>query len=252
MPKKTAVAYRIPPDLLARLTAVPAVAASLTKPLPADTWTPNLSALHRFLAAHSSWPSRRSADPAEVQVGYWLRRQREAAARGDTAFTVDRRSQLDAAAPGWDRVPVDEWDDLLADLAAFRTAYDRWPRSRAVDPAERVLGKWLQTQRSTSKSGRPRFTDVRRGALDIAAPGWDAVPAAAWPRQLSEVSDFWETHGRWPQKTSVDAVERSLSFWLSNQRSDASGGVSALTVERRAELDRMLPGWWSRACHISV
>lgn len=140
-------------------------------------------------------------------------------------------------APVKRRVPVAE---RLVQLAAFHAEHDRWPSSGAQDPVERVLGQWLNRQRTSDRTGVGAFTSDRGEIMDGAVPGWRG-PQRPWSEHLTEIVAFRAEHGHWPMQSSAEAGERYLALWQNRQRMTSKRGT--LPEDRRDALDAVAPGW---------
>ncbi|CAH0201208.1 hypothetical protein SRABI26_01922 [Arthrobacter sp. Bi26] len=108
-------------------------------------------------------------------MALWLSERRREAADGtlDPAYG----SGL-ARVPGWAdkrRESEDEarWHHRLAQLAAYRTEGNDWPRhGNTESEREHTLGVWIHMQRYTRRRGE--LDPVKVKLLDDAVPGWQA------------------------------------------------------------------------------
>ncbi|MTD14686.1 hypothetical protein GIS00_12110 [Nakamurella sp. YIM 132087] len=158
------------------------------------------------------------------------------------------------------------WQVQLRLLVTFVAAEHRWPhQSPQTTPAERRLGQWLGNQRRTN----PPIDRHRQQQLDEQLPGWrrgrtgpplkgaSAGPVPVdhsiggvpneqfWSARLAELRAFIDQHDRPPRRTPTTPLhERSLSYWLGNQRRYLADGT--LARHRRAQLDRLWPDWCSQ------
>ncbi|WP_181762586.1 helicase associated domain-containing protein [Pseudarthrobacter sp. B4EP4b] len=69
----------------------------------------------------------------------------------------------------------------------------------------------------------------------------EAVPAREWDEQLADYVSFLKENNRVPSQYAQDARERSLCFWLRNQKASLRNGV--LLPDRAVKLDELLPDW---------
>lgn len=64
-------------------------------------WSAQLDQLGEFLRRERRWPSRSAPEPDERRLAVFRERQRRDAEIGLRCMTDERRSRLDAVAPGW-------------------------------------------------------------------------------------------------------------------------------------------------------
>lgn len=132
----------------------------------------NLAAVVALFEAEQRLPSRNAADPKERALAAWLRRRRQDNNAGTLA--AEYRADLQAV-PGWERTrqAKDEarLDARLSSLIEYRAAGNDWPRHKSPDTEdERLLGVWLQYQRTKLAAGQLDAQTTKR--LDKATPGW--------------------------------------------------------------------------------
>lgn len=82
-------------------------------------------------------------------------------------------------------------------------------------------------------SGLVRVADSAKGKPGAASPAWDD--------RFGEYVRFLRQHERAPSQYADQASERSLFYWLRNQRTSLRNGL--LLPERRMQLGQSLPGW---------
>ncbi|MFK4729760.1 helicase associated domain-containing protein [Agromyces mediolanus] len=205
---------------------------------PDAAWLARLDELVAVIAQAGRLPARTGdAADAERRAAAWLAEQRTAARAG--RLSPARRTHLDGAVIGWfddDR----EWR-AQADRLARRTALGAGaPASRADDPEERSLARWLQRQRGLADAGT--LDEARERWLDRQLPGWRDHRLNAWEHTAARVVAFRSEHGRLPARgDEASALELELGVWLNNQRSAHRRG--ALAAERTQWLDGRLAGW---------
>lgn len=175
------------------------------------------------------------------QLKVWLKTQRRAAAAGN--IRTDRKSALDAAAPGWDRPALSGeylWLSRAEDLANYVDFSGRLPASAGGTAEATGLYRWMSYQRVLARSGR--LARTRSKWLDKNVPGW--LPdhdgrEVHWSAQAKALELFRAETGRWP--SVAVAAEKTLARWLGTQRAAARAG--RMGTARRETLDATAAGW---------
>jgi|SRR5699024_3732741 len=134
----------------------------------------------------------------------------------------------------------DSFTQRLAEYARFRREHGRDPSTRAVDPVEKRLGRWLHNQRDSLRR-RGYIATERTDLLDEVNPYWAEPLMSAFLWRVSDYRQFRSDHGRDPSKLGADRHEKSLSSWIITQRTLVKRG--ALAPERAAALDDANPHW---------
>lgn len=232
--RRLAAAGSLPPARAARLDrSVPS-----WRERPDAAWRMRLDELLAFTAAAGRAPARTAdAGDEERRAAAWLAEQRTAARAG--RLSDARRALLDASVVGWfddER----EWRQQ-ADRLARRLALGAGsPASRAEDPEERSLARWLQRQRGLVAAGE--LDESRERWLDRQLPGWRDHRLTAWEHTATRLLAFRAEHGRLPARSDdANAAELELGVWLNNQRSAARR--RGLIPEREQWLDARIPEW---------
>lgn len=104
-------------------------------------------------------------------------------------------------------------------------------------PTRRVTNfLWKQRRRDPSLSGRRLVPHTEPSIPKV-------IPRPSWQRRLDEIVVFIRRTGRYPTQRSADKQERSLGYWLADQRAKERAGT--LSPERVAALDIL--GQWRRS-----
>jgi hypothetical protein len=132
--------------------------------------------LHDTIAlykAEGRLPSSKSPSARERALATWLLRRRQDHDQGTLSPTYsDSLQQI----PGWEqrtRKDNDEarWNQRLQEITAYIAAGNDWPRHQKTDTEEeRVLGMWLQIQRT--KYRRNELDQDKEAQLNTLLPGW--------------------------------------------------------------------------------
>jgi len=223
---------------------------------PETVFTQNVHALADWVNTHDGrMPLKMAKDPVERRHGQFLGYCRQAArgGQGASAFTAERRALLDRLVPGWEGEHPDTiFGRNVHELADWVNGHNgQMPRlSGAKDPVERRHGKFLSGCRTAARGGQgaSTFSAERRALLDRLVPGWEGEdPDTIFGRNVHELADWVNAHnGQMPRLSGAkDPVERRHGSFLSRCRTAARGGQGASTfsAERRALLDRLVPGW---------
>lgn len=130
----------------------------------------DIVALH---AREGRLPSTKSTVARERALAMWLLRRRQDLDAGTLA--PEYREGLQGV-PSWEqrsRKSMDkaQWEARLLSLIHYRNSGKDWPRHKNRDnEEERLLGVWLQYQRTKLAAGR--LSEVNETRLDEAVPGW--------------------------------------------------------------------------------
>ena len=135
--------------------------------MTSTAWNATCAQVAAWYAQHGQAPSSQSTNPAEKQLGQWVRQQRNAYRNG--TMSPDRAAQLESI-PGWVWDPAAAaWNTTCAQVAAWYAQHGRAPSIQSTDPAEKRLAQWVSAQRAAYKRGT---LDPARVAHLEAIPGW--------------------------------------------------------------------------------
>lgn len=131
----------------------------------------------------------------------------------------------------------------LNDTIAFYDEEGRLPTTGGKTARERSLGVWLHRRRQDAAAGN-LLPVYREGLSNV--PVWHQTPTrdleARWAATLAELADYLSAGHDWPRHKNTDTEqERILGVWLHVQR--ISRRQEALTPDRAAQLDAVVPGW---------
>lgn len=208
-----------------------------------EIWRGHADQLGCFYRKHGRWP-RRGVAGDEGRLAVWLVGQRTAArGKGKYAWSSQRQSYLDQAAPGWQETLEDTWRSNASLVAVFFHEHGRWPRNKAAGDEGR-LAEWLAVQRAAAKgNSKHAWSPQRLSYLDQEAPGWQMSRDDRWRGNADQLGSFYREHGRWP-RLGAAGDEGRLGRWLAGQRTTARGkGTYAWSSQRQAYLDAFAPGW---------
>jgi len=197
-------------------------------------WAAKRTELHRD-------PFQKSEDADEKRLGQWQTDQRKYYKK--KTLSEERVKALNATDGWvWDR---DEFEDNLVQWAAKRTELGRTPSAISKNTDEKRLGNWQSKQRVYYK--KKKLSDERVKALN-ATEGWvwETTPGKIYtkPKPFEENLVQWVAKrtelGRNPSPTSMDADEKRLGKWQSEQRKSYKN--KTLSKERVRALDAT--EWW--------
>jgi Helicase associated domain len=218
-----------------------------TDVVPRRNWDEQLANYVRFVREHNRVPSQYGEHPDERMLTFWLRHQKASLRNG--LLLPGKLEKLERVLPGWsspNRLRP-SWNQTLARVVQFKTAYGRWPSNASSDHAERSLANWLYRQAAARTESRDRQHAERIAKLNNALPGWrrrrrPSGDTERWNSRLEHVLEHVRTYGRLPTTRSTTSPEEyALGKWLSVQRYALKKGT--LYPERLARLDELLPGW---------
>lgn len=146
------------------------------------------------------------------------------------------------------------WLERALAFASWCQTQGRLPRQSGTDePVEKVLGRWLATQRRVAAGKRLSVatTRARLAWLDRHVPIWrsDHVRLAGQKRKthrtfdarLLALSRFVAKQGHLPRTNGSLRNEAWLAAFLANCRSTKA--YPKLTEGQTARIDRVAPGW---------
>ncbi|MHB8318065.1 MAG: hypothetical protein ACYDEP_02365 [Acidimicrobiales bacterium] len=213
----------------------------------------NVDQLAAWVEANGRWPKQGAADQTERRLAKFLNGTRTAArGKGNQShtFTPERRAYLDKVFPGWEGdCSLRVFKGNVDELAAWKKANGRWPKHGAADQTEKLLVEFLYGTRTAARGKGPHtrtFTPERRAYLDEVLPGWEGDRSRIFKSNVDELAVWAEANGRWPKHGAADQTERRLAGFLYGTRTAARGKgdkIRTFTLERRAYLDEVLPGW---------
>lgn len=123
-----------------------------------DLWEQHLAETVTFVTEHGRLPLQREG-------GKWLMVQRSKNHQGN--LSEHRQARLDEALPGWRKGRHTLRARRLEQIEAFVAEHGRRPQARAKDEHERVIGTWINTQRTAggAASRHPELAQRLREAL---------------------------------------------------------------------------------------
>jgi hypothetical protein len=222
-------------------------------PLPrADanaTWDHNLSILHAFVAEFSCIPTQTYGVYRGVNLGGWVRWQRQSKKNASRSMTPGRIAALEGV-PGWHWEAVDQdehWRGCLELLHAYVGEFNSLPPTKGIRRYYRGvnLGDWVHNQRAAKKSGGWRKITPERIAALERVPGWYWVndAAAGWKGRFEQLCAYVEAHGRIPSRGESHRQNAALGRWVYEQRMAWNGTGRYRITPERAEALESVPGW---------
>lgn len=202
-----------------------------------EAWDSGLQELITQYMKLGRLPTQGSKDSDEQCAARWLNRQRQANKKG--VLTIDHNTKLTAAIPEWIIGRDEKWDEALQELVEQYKILKKCPTSDSCDPDQKKVGGWLSRQRQAKKRGT--LTSEREVKLTTAIPEWYQSYDESWDIACQELIDQYKRLGRFPSRTSRNAIEKRSSEWLKHQRQLKKKGD--LTPERDAKLTKAIPGW---------
>ena len=205
---------------------------------------------------NSKWPSSYDKD-AEIKVlGIWVSTQRTQQKR----FKDNKPSQITAEriyilnnTVGWEwGEDLDaKWDQQYNECFAYYKNNSKWPSSHDKDTKIKVLGAWVNTQRTEQK----RFKDNKSSSItkerfeilnNTVGWKWEEDLDAKWDQQYNECFAYYKKNSKWPSPEDKNAEIRSLGNWVGSQRTQQKrfkdNKPSKITAERIYILNNTV-GW---------
>lgn len=136
-----------------------------------------------------------------------------------------------------------KWIRNLESYSAFLAAHGRAPKRASDDPAEKLLGVWMDNQKTKLRQGL--MSDDHVSMVDDVVPGWRERQRnrEEWDVILERVVEFIEKNDSFPSESSILDDESFLAKWVYRQRIQRTAERDRKREEREVKLDRMIPGW---------
>ena len=198
-----------------------------------DYFSKNFEKFKEFVAKNGRMPSQKSTDVMEKSLGTWACRQRQQQRKGKLN---QEKTQLLNSVNLWYWEVEDTFLNKFQEFKEFVAKNGRMPY-RSDDPAERSLGTWIHEQRTNYRRNKmsPEKIELMES---ISIWQWRVDP---FPKKFQEFKEFVEKNGNLPSHHSENPAERSLGFWISDQRRKFT--KDKLSKEH-VELLESVPGWW--------
>ncbi len=199
-------------------------------------------------------PRKTAQDADERKAGDFLGTCRQAAqGRGSGAgmWSPERKALLDKHVPGWADLRGSVFEMNVAHAAAQVTRLGRLPRLGSADPGEVKAARFLDRCRLSARgkpSGMSTWTQQHKMLLDTQLPGWDELHTLAerFEANVAHAAAQVARLGRIPRGRAGDVDERRAGVFLGHCRRAIRGQghmAGAWTPQRKALLDRHVPGW---------
>jgi predicted helicase len=208
-----------------------------------DSWFLWFGKLGKYISENGSFPSKKSPDPAAVQLADWCSTQRQRYKKG--LLAAERVADLESLAE-WAWSPYDaSWNKRYFELVAYLSKHGKYPSRRDEDRTTTSLGVWCIGQRSKFKAGA--LSQERVSRLE-SLKGWSWDPVTdSWNKQFDALRIYLNANSCTPSQVDPDPDVAKLGMWCNTQRVARRKGL--LSKERVKRLEG-LQGWqWSARPH---
>lgn len=197
-----------------------------------QAWRSKLADTVEWIAVHGEQPRRMSSDPVEAALARWMSKQRFNRSLSDARIATLNEQILEWRVT---KKTDTHWNSMLDAAVEWIDEHGRRPYQKSSDETESRHGQWFDAQRANKS-----LSATRTESLNERSPLWKQtrVSDAVWLAGVETVVTWIELNGRQPRLSSPDPIERRHAGWFTRQRV-----LIVMTDERRAALDRLLPGW---------
>jgi hypothetical protein len=184
----------------------------------------SLEKFQQFLSENGKYPSSGSSDPPEKTLGNWVFNQRQ----NKSKMSADKKIRLDKIGFIWE---IDTWPDKLQDLLQWLSKNDdKYPSQHCKDAREKALASWILHQRANKN----KMSSDRKARLDEIGFIWEMVDT--WPDKFQDLVQWLSKNdGKYPSYSSKDSKEKTLHYWVCNQRTNKN----KMPVDRKVKLDKI-------------
>lgn len=189
-------------------------------------WTDKLEQLEEYIKENNKLPTRCSLDKSVHILGSWVSSQK---ANYKTKTKIMKKPKIRHQ---WEQLmskyPVlfmsyqELWEYHLQEIEDYIKENNRMPKITIKDPNERILGKWIDTQKHNydlEKDIMRLNTDVRKMWEEFNAKYETLIYSyeKVWKAKLNQVKSFIMKNNRLPLQSKGKKIEYSLALWIHSQ-----------------------------------
>ncbi|MDD5512118.1 MAG: helicase associated domain-containing protein, partial [Dehalococcoidales bacterium] len=132
-------------------------------------WELTFEGVKQWKKQHDKFPSQKSKDPEERELGLWIRTQKVNYRQGN--LSPDRIKKLESI-PGWNwgTSHKDGWELTFEGVKQWKKQHDKFPSQKSKDTEERKLGLWIRRQKVNYRQGNLSPDRIKK--LE-SIPGWN-------------------------------------------------------------------------------
>lgn len=189
-------------------------------------WETRYRAFALFLEQNQRMPSSYSEEEAERDLKKWLDTQQHKMRDGKLTPEQEEKMKGMGVEPwGKREKPIMSWEQRYEELNRFVQQNNRLPSSYSPDEIESSLGKWVEGQRF-------KLRDQELGeasAQKLTALGVQSAvkrkEALGWDELYTKLEQFIKQNNKMPSQKGQTEEERTLAFWIRDQRREMQGGT---------------------------
>lgn len=197
-----------------------------------EVWDDMLEKVRTFIKENNKLPSQTKHSKGENRLSSWLNQQKvKHKARVGGMQDESRYNEFEAFMEEYHEYFKDGdqvWDEMLTKLRIFVKEKAKLPSTTSTSKTEQVLGQWASRQKSNyrdhkdgmkNKARRARWETFIREYKELLKES-DQI----WDEMLTAVNTFIEKNGKLPSSGSHDKHEKSLGYWVNNQKTNHKTG----------------------------
>jgi superfamily II DNA or RNA helicase len=221
-----------------------------------ELWKENHHKMCEFIDEKGRVPNKRSMDPSEKKLGYWILTQK--AKYDETCSELSKQIMKNPeiwniwtetlANPKYTKHLVidyaQNWKNTHEKMCKFIDSKKKSPSNGAKEPEEKRLGTWIDNQKKNYNSLGPEFSKHIMKNFPEIWKIWTetladsifsealADPVQKWKNKHYQMCRFIETNCRSPSPHSKLHYEKRLGCWISTQKAnyDENGSEHSMCI----------------------
>ena len=139
------------------------------------------------------------------------------------------------------------WEEKRQQVIKFVKENGKLPTDyKKNNEFEKKLGSWVCKQKASYKGNKNgcKMTNERIKLLEE-IPGWiwEVDLDSIWEEKRQNVINFVKENNKFPSVHSINHEEKSLGYWITNQRTSYKGKGRCKMTKKRIKLLEEIPGW---------
>jgi superfamily II DNA/RNA helicase len=206
-----------------------------------EIWEEKLSRLKEFIDINKIRPNQRSENNDEKVLGIWVVGNKKDYKKQEHGMKDEkRRRQWDEFVNNYKEyiMDLDEiWEEKLSSLKEFIDNNKRRPNQRSKNNYEKILGKWVGTNKNDYKNQKQGMKDeTRRKKWEEFVNNYTEYLMSKeeiWQENFTNVKQFIYNNKRGPKQKSKNNNEKVLRLWLDHNKNDYKNQKQGMKDETR-------------------